>query len=282
MSDAPIAAADEALAAEIASAYADRRAIDPPSSRAGGFDLARAYAVERALARMRRAQGHAIAGLKVGYANRAMWRVLKLDTLVWGHMYDDTVHFARGADATLSVGRMVSPKIEPEIVFKMKRALDASLDGPSVDAAAALDAVEWIAIGFEIIDCVYPDWKFQPVDFVAAYGLHAALIVGQPASVAADAIPQLVDALPQIKIALRKNGELVAEGSGKNSLRSPALCLAELASALARQSSGESLAAGSLVSSGTLTESQPLGANETWRVDVDGWDLAPLTLTTTA
>ena len=41
--------------------------------------------------------------------------------------------------------------------------------------AAVLDCVESIALGFEIIDCVYPDWKFTPIDFVASYGLHAGL-----------------------------------------------------------------------------------------------------------
>jgi 2-oxo-3-hexenedioate decarboxylase len=223
---------------------------------------------------MRWTQGRSTTGLKVGFANKAMWRVLKLDTLLWAHMYDDTVRDARTGDATLAVGRMCSPKIEPEIVFRMKRSLAAS-----ADAAAALDAAEWLAIGFEIIDCVYPDWKFQPADFVAAYGLHAALVVGPPLAIAAEMIPDLVERLPQIKIRLHKNGELVAEGSGRNSLRSPALCLAELASALSRQGA-EPLAAGSLVSSGTLTESQPIAADERWRVEVDGLDLEPLTLTT--
>ena len=41
----------------------------------------------------------------------------------------------------------------------------------------------WKSLGFEIIDCVYQDWKFQPPDFVASYGLHAALIVGAPIAV---------------------------------------------------------------------------------------------------
>ena len=62
---------------------------------------------------------------------------------------------------------MFSPKIEPEIVFKLKRPLAAGLD-----PAATLDAVEWLAPGFEIIDCVFPAWRFTPADFVAAYGLH--------------------------------------------------------------------------------------------------------------
>jgi hypothetical protein len=51
--------------------------------------------------------------------------------------------------------------------------------------AAALEAVEWLVLGFKIIDCPLMDWKFQPADFVAAYGLHASLIVGKPSAVTA-------------------------------------------------------------------------------------------------
>ena len=71
---------------------------------------------------------------------------------------------------------------------------------------------------------------------------------------------------------------MVAEGSGRNSLRSPALCLAELASAIARQPGAEPLAAGDLVSSGTLTESMPISAGETWSAALDGLDLPVLSL----
>ena len=42
-------------------------------------------------------------------------------------------------------------------------------------------------------------------------------------------------ALPTFALRLTKNGELVQEGSGKNVLKSPALCLAELSVAMARQ-----------------------------------------------
>ena len=47
--------------------------------------------------------GRKTVGVKVGYANKAMWRVLKLDTLVWAHMYDDTVRYANANVATLSL-----------------------------------------------------------------------------------------------------------------------------------------------------------------------------------
>src|SRR3954469_17967184 len=267
----------QALAQELADAYAHQRPIAvPPSARGDGFDLASAYAVESELARRRAAAGHQAVGRKVGYANKAMWRALKLETLVWARMYDDTVHYASGGAATLSVARMYSPKIEPEIVFRLKRPLT---DGDT-DPAAVLAAVEWIALGFEIIDCVYPEWKFQPADFVAAYGLHAALVVGERRQIDTHDIPTLVDELPRFKVRLSRNGELVEEGSGKNSLRSPALCVAELAAAIARQPGASALEPGELISSGTLTTSQPVVAGETWVAEVEGIELPPLTLKT--
>jgi 2-oxo-3-hexenedioate decarboxylase len=267
-----------ALAQTIADAYARRVQIPTPSSQDPQFDLDAAYAAEAALVSLRRQSGRRPVGLKVGFANKAVWRVMKLDTLVWAHMYDDTVRLATGGAASLPAAAMVSPKIEPEVVFKLARAIDSSAGDSAVSAADVLGAVEWLAIGFEIIDCVYPDWKFQPADFVAAYGLHAALVVGEPHAVSAAAIPDLVEQLSRFTVRLSKNGETVAQGTGKNSLRSPALCLAELNAAIARRPGAAALAAGDLVSSGTLTDSQPIAANERWRVDVDGIDLKPLTL----
>jgi 2-keto-4-pentenoate hydratase len=264
-----------ALAQELMAAYASCQVVSvPPSARDGSFDLAAAYEVESELARLRRASGHATVGRKVGFANKAMWRVLKLNTLVWAHMYDDTVRYARENVAELSVGRMCSPKIEPEIVFKMKNALEPG----TADPADILRAVEWMALGFEIIDCVYADWKYQPADFVAAFGLHAALVVGEQRQLDPASIPEIAERLPKFTVKLLKNDQTIDEGSGRNSLRSPALCLGELASAIARQPGAEPLAAGELVSSGTLTESQPLGPGETWVAVVDGLALPPLTL----
>jgi 2-oxo-3-hexenedioate decarboxylase len=268
-----------ALADELMAAAEERRIVAlPPSVRDSSFELATAYAVGEELTRRHVASGHQVAGLKVGYANKAVWRALKLETLVWAPMYDDTVRYG-GSDsepAPLSLARMVSPKIEPEIVFRMKSALDEN----AADAAAVLAATDSIALGFEIIDCPFPDWKFQPVDFVAAFGLHAALVVGARRVVAPADIPVLIDELARFKVRLLKNGAVVAEGSGRNSLRSPALCVAELASA--RRADRRPLGPGDLVSTGTLTESQPILPGERWTAEVDGIALPPLALTTGA
>jgi 2-oxo-3-hexenedioate decarboxylase len=266
-----------ALAQELMQAYAERRILPVPlSTREPGFDLAAAYAIEAELTRLRRSSGRTTVGRKVGYANKAVWRALKLETLVWAHMYDDTVTMATQNTATLSLGKMCSPKIEPEIVFRLRQPVDTA----NLDPAAVLASVEWLALGFEIVDSVFAEWKFQPADFVAAFGLHAALVVGEPRPIVVDLIPSLVEQLPQCPLRLFRNGELVAQGSGRNCLRSPAICLGELASAIARRAGEEPLAAGELVSTGTLTEPQPILPGESWTASVDGIGLPDLTVIT--
>jgi 2-oxo-3-hexenedioate decarboxylase len=263
------------LAQELMAAHVSGEAIEiPPSARGADFDLPAAYAVEAELAQLRRATGHGTVGRKVGFANKALWRTLKLETVLWAHMYDDTVQYARNGVASLQLGHMHAPKIEPEIVFRLKKPLGSD----TADPAAVLEAVEWLALGFEIVDCPFPDWKFTPADFVAAFGLHAALVVGEPRFVHPEMIAELVDRLPTFKVTLRKNEQLVQEGSGKNSLRSPALCLGELASALSRQPNAKPLTTGELVSSGSLTDAHRIAPRETWTASVDGLDLPALTL----
>ena len=155
-------------------------------------------------------------------------------------------------DATLSSSTCTSPKIEPEIVFKLKR---TTVRGPAM-RPAVLERREWLALGFEIIDCVFPDWKFQPADFVG--GLRAARGVWSSASRSLCQMRRLLRWSTRsrafTRAAARATDEMVAEGSGKNSLASPALCLAELASAWPLEARRRDAAGRRLISSGTLTD----------------------------
>jgi 2-keto-4-pentenoate hydratase len=265
----------ESLARELMSAYETGQMVPVVPSTRPGFDLNTAYEVEVTLKQLREAAGHRAVGRKVGYANKAMWRVLKLETLVWAHMYDDTVHYSDNNSAALTLAHCRSLKVEPEIVFGLKQ----PVTGEASDAAGALASADWLAIGFEIIDCPFPEWTFQPSDFVASFGLHAALVIGERIQVRPELIANLVNQLPQFKVRVSKHGEFVDEGSGRNSLRSPALCLAELGAAIARRFPNQPLSAGEIVSSGTLTAGHTAGDGDVWTVEVEGLTLPPLTLT---
>jgi 2-keto-4-pentenoate hydratase len=263
----------ENLARELLSAHETGQMVSVPPSERPGFDLDTAYQVEATLQKIREARGHRAVGLKVGYANKAMWRMLKLETLVWAHMYNDTVQYSDRNSATLTIAHPRSLKIEPEIVFGLKKA--AIAEGPP-DAATALARAEWLAIGFEIIDCPFPGWKFQPTDFVASFGLHAALVVGQKMPVRPESIASLVDELSKFKVRVSKNGKFVEEGSGRNALKNPASCLAELGAAVPLRFPNRPLSAGEIVSSGTLTAGHATGRGDEWTVDVEGISLSSL------
>ncbi len=259
------------LAQELNGATARKVIIPAPSARDGGIDLATAYAVEGEIAQARRAEGRQTVGWKVGYANKAVWRALKLETLVWAHMYDDTVRYADWNDMTLSIAPMFAPKIEPEIVFKLAKTPESS------EPAAVLEATEWYALGFEVIDCVFPEWKFQPADFVAARGLHAALVVGEPVYIEPEEIAQLVTDLSAFTVRLLRNNELVEEGGAKNALKGPAACIGELFEAMQRRG-GETLQAGDVITTGTLTASLSMTAGDTWIASLNGIPPSSLTL----
>lgn len=257
------------------SAHETGQMVNVPPSERPGFDLDAAYQVEGMLRKFREAAGHRSVGRKVGYANKAMWRILKLETLVWAHMYDDTVHYSDANSAALSIAHPRSLKIEPEIVFGLKEPVIT--ENPP-DAMAALARSDWLAIGFEIIDCPFPDWKFQPGDFVASFGLHAALVVGTKIPVLPESIPALVDELSRFKVRMSRNGAFVEEGSGRNALKNPACCLAELSTAIARRFPDHPLSVGEIVSSGTLTAGHATGKGDEWTVGLEGISLPSLAL----
>lgn len=262
-----------ALAREMLDAYTAGTPIPvPPSAREGGLDLDSGYAVEAELARLRQASGCKTVGRKIGLANRAVWQALKLKTLVWASMYDDTVQYAKNGRGSISLARMRAPKIEPEIVVKLKTV------PASADPVAAVEAIEWMAFAYEIVDCPYPDWKFQGGDFMASLGLHAALLVGEPRQVRREEAARLVEQLGSFTVRLSKNGQVVQEGGGKNVLDNPAICLAEFVSAVPAQKFTAPLRAGELVSTGSLTVAPLVSAGEEWRVEAEGLDVAPLTV----
>jgi 2-keto-4-pentenoate hydratase len=102
--------------------------------------------------------------------------------------------------------------------------------------------------------------------------------VGERILVRPELTAKLAEELQRFKVRVSKNGEFVEEGYGKNSLKSPASCLAELSTAITRRFPDEPLIAGEIVSSGTLTAGHPTTTGDLWKAEVEGIDLPTLTL----
>ncbi|GAB4372901.1 MAG: fumarylacetoacetate hydrolase family protein [Kiloniellaceae bacterium] len=247
--------------------------IEPITASQPDFSVEEAYAVLAEIEARREAQGWRPVGRKIGFTNRTIWERYGVWQPMWAHVWAHTVHAAQNGKATLPLAGFVQPRLEPEVVFKLQAPL-----GPTADTLQVLEAVEWIAPGFEIVQSHFPDWKFQAPDCTAAFGLHGALVVGAPLAVTAANRAALAERLPAFTATLSKGDSVVDRGTGANVLDSPALALATLARVLAGQPQMPPLAAGELVTTGTLTDAWPVAAGETWSSDYGDLGLAGLTL----
>jgi 2-oxo-3-hexenedioate decarboxylase len=230
------------------------------------FDWDAAYKVAGEIVRLRRARGEKTVGRKIGFTNRGIWAEYGATAPIWAHVYDRTLQYAAGNRATVSLKGSVQPRIEPEIAFKLKAPLRAGVNHP----ALVLEAIEWLAPSFEIVDCHFSDWKFGPADAAADFSFHWRLVVGTPHAIRGDGIPDLVEQLRDCKVTLNKNGEFADRGTGANALGHPAAALAFLADILMRQPQFEPLAAGEVITTGTLTAAMPINSGETWSSRYEG------------
>jgi 2-oxo-3-hexenedioate decarboxylase len=135
-----------------------------------------------------------------------------------------------------------------------------------------------MAPGFEIVQSHFPEWKFKLADCTAASALHGALVVGTPMAVTDANRRRVADVLPKFTATLSRGGAAVERGVGGNVLGSPALALGYLARLLVDLPQFPPLAAGEIVTTGTLTDAWPVQNGETWSSDYGELGLAGLTL----
>jgi 2-oxo-3-hexenedioate decarboxylase len=264
----------ETIADELARAYASATQVAPIAARESGFDVAAGYAVLARLHAWREAQGWRPIGRKIGFTNVTIWERYGVDRPMWSHVWDRSVRFARDGEASIDLTGLMEPRIEPEVVLKLRTPLPAS-----GDAARLIDAVEWIAAGFEIVHTPFPGWRFSAADCAAAFGLHGALAVGKPRVVMDDERDAIALRLATFEVQLRKGDEPVERGRGSNVLGSPLRALAHLRDLLASQPQFAPLAAGEIVTTGTLTDAWPVQRGESWTADYGTLGVEPVRVT---
>ncbi|MDN5928019.1 MAG: hydratase [Hyphomicrobiales bacterium] len=263
----------EAVAREVLEALEAGRQIEPFSVRRPSFTAREAYAVTKALRRLRVDGGAAPIGRKIGFTNRGIWSEYGVYEPIWGDVYDTTASEVP-PDGVIRASHLSEPKIEPEIVFGLAHDLHSGMDERSI-----LDAIGWVAHGFEIVQSVFPGWRFAVADCIAAGGLHGALVVGPRRPVHADERDRLFMALPAFSIALHRNETEIDAGKGANVLNGPLSALKHLVEVLGNDDLNPPLRAGEMVTTGTLTRAFPIVAGEKWSTTLSGIDLPGLAVT---
>ena len=263
-----------AVADRLIEAYKRGSSLAPITDSDSSFDVASGYAVLREIHARRVASGWQPVGRKIGFTNRTIWARYGVDLPMWAHIYAQTVRRAPEGRVTFALGGLVQPRIEPEVVFGLRKPVP--VEG---DARAVLESVDWIAAGFEIVQSHFPGWKFRAADCTAAFGLHRALLVGPVTTLDKRARDRIASTLPTFEVLLHRDGVVVDRGHGGNVLDSPALALQHLARLIASQTDAPPLSAGEIITTGTITDAWPVVAGEHWSADYGDLRLSGLELT---
>jgi 2-oxo-3-hexenedioate decarboxylase len=247
----------QAIASEIFGLLRTGRQVPPISSRIPDFSMDDAYRVSLAVRRLREQTGEIVVGRKIGFTNRTIWPEYNVFEPIWGYTYDRTVHDL-AADTSFPLAGLSEPRIEPEIMFKF-----AAAPGPGMSDAELMRCMEWVAHGFELVQSLFPAWKFSAADTVAAFGLHGALLVGPPVMISGN-IDAWCEGLSSFEIDLMRDGGFIDRGKAQNVLDGPLKVLRHFLGLLSRQPDHPPVGAGEIVTTGTLTRAMPVAPGETW------------------
>ncbi len=262
------------IAAELLARLDGRAQIDPLSERPAGLDVASAYEVAAAVRRLREARGERVVGRKIGFTNTTIWAEYGVHAPIWGYVYDTTLHRLAEIGGRFDLSSAVEPRIEPEIMFGLSRTPE-----PGMDELALLSCIEWVAHGFEIVQSIFPGWRFTGADTIAGFGLHGALLIGPQAGVRPEAAAEWQDVLAGFEITLERNGQPADHGRASNVLGGgPLTALRHLVEVLAQDGGAPPLRAGEVISTGTLTRALPIAAGETWTTRLTAASLPGVTV----
>lgn len=235
----------------------------PPLSAAAPLSLADAYDIAQRVLAIRTAQGETAIGRKIGFLTPGMTPAYGAPhasgTLFWGTLFDATVHYVDQDHCIQSLARALQPRIAPQIVFRL-----ASTPAADAGPEALADCLEWIAHGVEIVVCPFPDWQCEVADAIAAFGLHGALLVGEPKVLSAASRRNLATFWPDASVSLSCGERLVGAGFGSDLLGGPVHALWQLHQLLQTQPQCAPLAAGDIIASGSWCAAYPVAPGQDW------------------
>jgi 2-oxo-3-hexenedioate decarboxylase len=147
-----------------------------------------------------------------------------------------------------------------------------------MDESDLLGCIGWVAHGFEIVHSLFPGWRFAAADTVAAFALHGAYRLGPRTPIMQAPREGWLSALARFEISLHRDGLAMDRGQAVNVLDGPLSALRHLNDLLAMDPHNPPLAAGEVVTTGTVTRAFPVKPGETWHTELRGLDLPGLTI----
>jgi len=235
------------LAAHLENAELTATAVTKITDAHPDMDWDDAYAIQAAIKARKQARGSRIVGLKMGLTSWAKMKQMQVETPIYAFLAD-YMNSPDGAD--IPAGKLIHPKVEPEIAFVTR----APLAGPGCHIGAVLAATDFVLPAMEIIDSRYENFRFDLKSVIADNASSSRFVTGGTMTDA-----RSVD-LKTLGVVLEKNGQVAAAGAGAAVLGHPAASVAMLANMLGKR--GEHIPAGSFIMTGGITEAVAVHAGD--------------------
>lgn len=260
------------VAIDLARSFGTERLLQRLTDTEPGFSLDAGYAVAHLVRDLRVANGERVVGRKIGGTNRATYHLTGATGPMWGFMYSSTVREVTAEPASFSVGAFRQPRVEPELVLHL-----AAAPQPGMTEMELLGCVDRVAHGFEIVFSPFSNWQVPLPDAVAAHGLHQAALVGPWIDITGDRAGW-AERLRTFELAMTGSTGEVRRGVGANALGSPILALKSVVDDMGIHPDWTPIAAGEIVTTGTLAELMPAIPGQSWRTEIAGAPLVGLSL----
>lgn len=209
-----------------------------------------AYKVQFDQLRRHQERGERYLGPKLGFTSRSKMEQMGVDSIIVGFLTD-----AMELDPAVPVelGSYIHPRIEPELVFRLEQAVPAQPDeDPQSLADRIRAATVQAAVGMEIIDSRYKDFKFSLTDVVADNTSAAGFVIGQWHS-----YPRQLSGLT---VEFEVEGQVIHTATTNAILGDPEEAFLELAKMILEF--GFELPAGAIILAGSMTPAASLDAGQ--------------------
>lgn len=206
-----------------------------------GLEVADGYAIQASGRSLRLTAGETLSGWKMGFTSLAKMRQMNLDAPIAGYLLG-TMEVQEGVIRTTA---WQQPKVEPEIVFRMKHD-----PGSAPGFREAVEAIEAVALGVEILDSRYVGYRFTLGEVLADNTSAAGYVLGS-----CWCRPDTID-LGNLGVVMTVDGQLTEAASSAAVMDHPVRALMALARLL--HARGEHLEPGQVVLTGGLTTAHSL------------------------
>lgn len=244
----------EKIAAELRTAEAIKIPIAPLTEQIPEITVQDAYDIQMINAKYRLAKGAKLIGRKVGLTSLAMQKMLAVNEPDYGCIFDNMIY---EQETDIALDNFIQPKIEAELAFLLKQ----DIKGPRTTILDVFQAVEYVVLVFEIIDSRIENWKLKIQDTVADNGSSGGVIISS-------SFAKLENLkLAQLGLTIRKNGAVVAMGTGAAVMGNPLRPLSWLANKLS--AAGSYLKKGDLILAGSFTQALNIEKNDYFEAEFD-------------